>query len=215
MPQYLNGARKKATTIIALSAIYWVIAAGPTFAQPCYEHVLEAERANGIPHGLLLAMALVESGQAGIPQAHALSVGGRSIFADSAAAAARHFRDRRGHLRNNVYVGCLQLSLKHHGRNFRPVDRIADPEANTKYAATYLVRHYEDLGNWTKAVARYNGGSRKQQRAYVCKIWNALVNLDRKSAGVLDGSNCATRPIAVAPRTRRALSDVQLAETRP
>lgn len=184
-------------------------------ATTCHNEVLIAEQANNIPQGLLLAMALVESGRGGMPHAHALSVGGRAIYAKSAKDAERYFRDRSGRLKRNVFVGCLQLSLKYHGQHFRPLHRIAEPDFNVAYAARYLARHYQTYGNWTKAVQRYQGGSARQRRAYVCKVWNALNALGRGGAHILDASNCRRRTVAVAPPTRRALRNMQVAEAIP
>ena len=70
--------------------------------------------------------------------------------------------------------------------SFRPVERILDPAANVWYAARLLKRLRADSGSWNAAVARYNGGSRSQQRDYTCKIYQHLESLDKNSASLLE-----------------------------
>lgn len=203
--------RSVALRALRIIAAVILLTCGTAAAETCHEDVLKAERQNDIPKGLLLAMAIIESGRGGAPQAYALNVGGRQVIARSSQDAARYFRTAGGRYGSNIYVGCLQLSLKYHHRAFSPVHQIADPGHNTDYAAKYLLRHYRMTGNWTSAVGRYNGGSRRQQRAYVCKVWNHLSALDRRSASVLDASYCSAKAAAVAPRMRRALEESQVA----
>ncbi|EWY38787.1 lytic transglycosylase [Skermanella stibiiresistens SB22] len=186
---------------------------GTARADSCTGHVLEAEQELGIPRGLLLSIALVESGQDGIPQPFAMNLDGKSVYSDTADEAKGHLIDRQGRVRQNATVGCMQLSVQHHRANFRPVERILDPAANVWYAARYLKRLRADSGSWSVAVARYNGGSRSQQRDYTCKIHQNLESLDRNSAALLDGARCARQgDPAIAPETRRAFRRAQVAD---
>jgi len=181
----------------------------------CQSHVLETEQKLDIPRGLLLSIALVESGYNGEALPYTLTSGSHTRFARSESDAAQQLRDGRGRLRSNLFVGCMQLSLRHHSAHFKPVEKIVDPKANVWYAGNYLVRLHGERGNWATAVARYNGGSRRQSAAYVCKVWSRLVQLDRDSAQTLRPSGCANSSIRtadVAPRTRRAFHEAQVAE---
>ncbi|MBI1206075.1 MAG: transglycosylase SLT domain-containing protein [Azospirillum sp.] len=178
----------------------------------CHAHVLETERKLNIPNGLLLSIALVESGYDGEPYPFTLTFGSRTRYVESANAAAKQLRDSKGRLRNNLFVGCMQLSLRHHSSHFRPVEKIIDPQANVWYAGGYLVRLHGQVGSWGRAVARYNGGSHRQSLTYVCKVWNNLVQLDAGSAKLLRADGCSQRHnVEIAPRTRRAFNQAQVA----
>jgi hypothetical protein len=192
-----------------MSAI--AFAGTPAAAQEsCVDNAVEVERKLNIPSGLLVAISLVESGMAGAPNPFAMSVEGRPIYASSSSDAARHLRDKKGKLRNNVYVGCMQLSLAAHRTSFAPIERIADPRENVLYAGRLLVRLHGEQGSWKTAVARYNGGSLRQAQNYVCKIWQHLTELDAPSAKLLESPRCDTsNPVSVAPRTRRTFEKAQ------
>jgi hypothetical protein len=195
----------------AMAAAMWFIPSGIAQAASCTEHVLEAEQELSIPRGLLLSIALVESGQGGSPQPFAMNLDGKTVYSDSASEAKAHLLDKDGRVRQKATVGCMQLSVQHHRANFRPVERILDPSANVWYAARYLKRLRADSGSWSVAVARYNGGSRSQQRDYTCKIYQHLESLDRNSASLLEGNRCAEGDPAIAPETRRAFRRAQVA----
>jgi hypothetical protein len=195
----------------AVAAAMWLIPPGTAQAASCTEHVLEAEQELNIPRGLLLSIALVESGQDGSPQPFAMNLDGKTVYSDSASEAKAHLLDKQGRVRQNATVGCMQLSVQHHRANFRPVERILDPSANVWYAARYLKRLRADSGSWSVAVARYNGGSRSQQRQYTCKIYQHLESLDKTSASLLEGTRCAQGDPAIAPETRRAFRRAQVA----
>jgi hypothetical protein len=195
----------------AAAATMWFIPLSTAQAESCTEHVLEAEQELSIPRGLLLSIALVESGQDGSPQPFAMNLDGKSVYSDSASEAKAHLLDKQGRVRQNATVGCMQLSVQHHRANFRPVERILDPSANVWYAARYLKRLRAESGSWSVAVARYNGGSRSQQREYTCKIYQHLESLDRNSASLLAGNRCAEGDPAIAPETRRAFRRAQVA----
>jgi len=185
----------------------------PALAQDsCVTSAVEVERKLNIPSGLLVAIALVESGQDGVPHPFAMSVNGRPVMARSAQDAARHLKDRQGQIRSNVYVGCMQLSLSHHRGQFSPVERIADPRENVAYAGRLLLRLHGEEGNWKSAVARYNGASMRRAQAYVCKVWQHLSELDGSSAKLLESSKCDdSDPPSIAPKTRRVFRNSQVA----
>lgn len=181
------------------------------FAQEsCVTHAIEAEKKFNIPSGLLLAIALVESGQDGSPHPFAMSVNGRAVFARDTRDAARHLKDRSGEVRGNVYVGCMQLSLSVHRGQFQPVERIVEPRENVLYAGRLLLRLHGEEGSWKSAVARYNGASTKRAQHYVCNVWSHLKELDPTSAKLLESSRCTDGDTPnIAPGTRRTFQKSQ------
>lgn len=211
--------RRVRKTLGGLTALALGMALAPLDSTPasaaqdsCVSHAVEAERELNIPAGLLVSIALVESGMGGTPQPYALSVGGRSVFADDGAEAARHLRDSKGRLRDNVYVGCMQISLKAHRSKFSPLERIVDPRDNVWFAGRLLVRLHGEFGSWRSAVARYNGAPLRKAEAYVCKVWHNLQALDATSARLLESAACdADTAPAIAPKTRRTFHSSQVA----
>jgi len=188
----------------------------PLFATPvlaqenCVTHAVEAERKFNIPPGLLVAIALVESGQDGSPHPFAMSVQGRPVFARNAKEAARYLRDGKGQLKQNVYVGCMQLSLASHRGQFQPLENIVEPRENVHYAGRLLLRLHGEEGSWKTAVARYNGGTTRRAQAYICKIWQHLSELDAKSAKLLESPRCGDgETVTIAPNTRRTFRNAQ------
>lgn len=180
----------------------------------CTDYVLEAEQKLNIPKGMLLGIALAESGGSGEPRSFLLNVRGRTIASATERDAARHLRDPKGRLRDRVYAGCMQLSVHHHQSAFNPVEKIVNPSANVLYAAQYLKRLHREVGSWAGAVGRYNGGSRNQMQAYQCKVWQLVSQLDKGSARLMESSSCRPTEVAgIAPKTRRAFQQSQVAST--
>ena len=184
----------------------------PASPMSCTDHAIEAERQYQLPPGLLLAVSLVETGMGGKPRPLAINDDGRPVVPETLDEARRHLRDPAGRLKTGLFVGCMQLSVTWHAQNFKPVDRIVEPRENVFYAARYLKRLRAEMGSWTKAIGRYQGGSRSQRLAYICKIHENLAELEPRSAELIDAAHCdrQARP-AIAPETRRKFRDRQVA----
>ena len=194
--------------LLPLLLLLSLIVLAPAARAGCLEHLGPAEKQNGIPRGLLMAIALVESGSGGNPTPYALNINGRAIMAKTAADAAKYLRDPQGRLRTSATAGCMQLSVSHHKNAFRPVEKIMEPKENVYYAARYLARLRTETGSWAGAVARYNGGTGKLGKLYQCKVQRALVGLGADSVKLIDGTNCSqTKVPHIAPNTRRAFEE--------
>lgn len=198
--------------VLAGSASAW--AAG----DDCQVQAAAVEKQLNIPKGLLLAISLVESGKGGAPQPYALSLNSRAVAARSPGEVASRLRAAGGGgVVRNAYVGCMQISVRHHRTAFGSLDKMADPKANVLYAGRMLAKFHKDTGSWSKAVIRFNGAaSHRQAVAYVCKVWNHLSSLDTDSARTLEQPGCgAMHPPAISPRTRRTYHDAQVALAGP
>ncbi len=126
----------------------------------CLEAARDAERRHGLPEGLLVAIALNESGL----HAHAMNIGGRAYYPESREAAQRMLRSARG----SVMAGCVQVNARVHARGGQvwPLD----PERATNWAAGYLRQHYDTYGDWGMAVVRWHGGSARSLTRLVCRV---------------------------------------------
>lgn len=199
--------------VLSLVLVLAVAGGARAAGDECQVHAAAVEKQFNIPKGLLLAISLVETGNAGSPQPYALSINRRTVAAKSAADVARHLRTANGGVARNAFVGCMQISVRYHRSAFGSVDKMADPKANVLYAGRMLAGFYRSTGSWSKAVMRFNGaGSHRQAVAYVCKVWNHLSALDAAGAKILEQPGCGDmRPATISLRTRRTYHDAQVA----
>lgn len=139
-----------------------------------------AERAYGLPDGLLVAIGRVESGRwddkAGrvIAWPWVIDVEGEGRFFDDADQAIRSVRRALANGRRSVDVGCFQINLAWHPNAFVSLDQAFDPTANANYAASFLASIYARLGSWPDSVAAYHSSTPDLARAYrdrVMALW--------------------------------------------
>ncbi|HIJ61464.1 MAG TPA: transglycosylase SLT domain-containing protein [Rhodospirillaceae bacterium] len=140
----------------------------------CLTFIRQAEGYYRIPHGLLEAIALTESGQSGRPYPWSLNIAGQPVFAPSYEAAARRLRAADGSPRRDVAVGCMQIHMRFHLTQFGDPEWALLPRYNVWYAARYLDTLYRSFGNWETAVAHYNASDPPAQRRYLCQVASHL-----------------------------------------
>lgn len=152
---------------------------GPAQAAPDCEALAErAALAEGIPQGLMAAVARVESGHSVQGALRAwpwtLNAGGEGSYHATADAALQHFASLRATGRDNIDIGCMQLNWRWHGAAFPDAAAMLDPEANTRYAARFLRQLHDEAGSWTAAVALYHSRDPVRGEAYAAKVAAAL-----------------------------------------
>ena len=126
----------------------------------CLDAARDAEREHGLPEGLLVGIALNESGL----HAHALNIGGRAYYPDTKQEAMRLIRAAG----NRAMVGCVQVNALVHARGGE--DWPLDPYKATEWAANYLRQHYETYGDWSMALVRWHGGTPGMTTRLVCRV---------------------------------------------
>jgi len=142
----------------------------------CLPELAAAEAKHHLPPGLLLSMALVESGRrdpvTGLvaPWPWTIQVEGHGHYYDSSADAAREAMTFLQGGNGYVDVGCLQVDLFHHPSAFRSLEEAFNPSANIDYAAKYLAGLAQSRGSWLEAVAAYNAGDPSDGIAYLAKV---------------------------------------------
>lgn len=131
----------------------------------------------GVPLGLLYAIALTETGSGGELNPHALNIEGVSYFAKSTTDALTAFHEARNANKTLIDLGCMQINYHYHHEKFSRVSDMLDPQQNVKYAAKLLKTLKTRHGTWTEAVARYHAGPKNKgaQHRYVCKVLKNLV----------------------------------------
>jgi soluble lytic murein transglycosylase-like protein len=177
---------------------------GVAVAGDCAVLAKQAERDYDIPSGLVQAIAQVESGH----NPWAVAVGTKMMVKDDKDHAMRVVRTRPA---KGIYVGCMQLSVKHHEWAFDNKLDMLDPARNVDYGAQLLVELQEATGNWSKAVQRYQGGSPEQRQRYACKIAVKLRGIDPKSPALAELPRCGDKaPAKPAAASVSPVEDVPL-----
>lgn len=165
----------------------------------CLAAARRAERVHGLPSGLMVAIALSESGL----HAHALNIGGRSHFPEDYAAARALLLGGRG---GSVMAGCVQVNARVHARGS---DWPLDAERAADWAGGLLRRWYLETGSWTTALARWHGGSPASTRRVLCRVRAKLEVTAPGGAGeILNAPFCAETEIARVRRNGAALLEV-------
>lgn len=185
------------------------LAAGAATAAPDCEALAErAAAAEGIPVGLMAAVARVESGRGdgnGGRRAWpwTLNAGGEGSFHATEKAALQRLQALLATGTTNVDLGCMQLNWRWHGGAFPDAATMMDPVANTRYAARFLRRLRDESGSWAAAVALYHSRDPGRGTAYAGRV---AAEMDRGPPNVAATADAVApgRP-DVAPRLRGLL----------
>nr|WP_282572120.1 transglycosylase SLT domain-containing protein [Roseomonas acroporae] len=181
--------------------------AGPAMAtdnprSACLNAARAAEREYDLPHGLLVAVALAESGL----HAYALNLGGRTHVPASFAEARRLLQNNRG---RSAMIGCVQVNAAAHARGGQ--DWPLDPVVATEWAARTLRFRYEQTGDWGQALHIWQTGRNGGQGATpgICRV-RAKLDVVAPNSDLFSDRNCGGMQTARIRRSGRAL--LELAE---
>ncbi len=167
----------------------------------CLAAARRAEGVHGLPEGLMVAIALSESGL----HAYALNIGGRAHFPED-GATARALLARAGG--RSVMAGCVQVNARVHARGS---DWPLDAERAADWAGGLLRRWYRETGSWTTALARWHGGSPASTRRVLCRV-RAKLEVTAPGSDVLGNPGCSGTEIARVRRSGATL--LEIAEAR-
>jgi hypothetical protein len=171
-------------------------AASPRSA--CLLAARRAEQVHGLPRGLLVAIALSESGL----HAHALSIGGRAHYPQD-LAAARHLLAQTP-AESTVMAGCVQVNARVHARGS---DWPLDPVRSTDWAGGILRRWYMETGTWDQAIRRWHGGSAASTRRVMCRV-RAKLEVTAPGSDLLQAMPCRESETRQAKQNGMALLEV-------
>jgi tetratricopeptide (TPR) repeat protein len=167
----------------------------------CLPEIAKAEMRYGLPEGLLVAIALAESGRRDpatgtvAPWPWTINSHGDGEYfetMDAAAARAGELLTTNGD--GLVDVGCMQVDLYHHPHAFQTLLAAFDPETNVDYAARFLVDLKDRNGGWISAVAAYNAGDPTLGADYVARVLYYWKGLGTRAAMALGPSVNGARP---------------------
>ena len=170
------GARWFATLALAVVTCAGAAAAGPVDGL-CAALARQVERAEGIPPGLVEAVALAESGRwladegTTRPWPWTITAGSDSFFLPSKPEALRKVHELQTQGRSNIDVGCMQINLGYHGDAFASVAEALEPAANVAYGAQFLKRLREETRSWARATAHYHSRHPERGQAYREKVY--------------------------------------------
>lgn len=158
----------------------------------CRMAIEVAEINNKIPRELLQAVALNESGKWNekekslIAWPWTLTVEGTGHYYDSYAQARSALAKFKKKGITNIDVGCLQINLAYHGKNFNSLDEVLNPINNVAYGASFITHLREREHSWTRAVKFYHSANRMYHEPYrkkVIKTWQELRQAKMKASG--------------------------------
>ena len=165
----------------------WLLAPSPIEAAShdgmlCTDAIGSAERRHGLPEGLLLAVALTETGRhvdrALTPWPWSINAGGEGVWFDERRAAIDHARRLRAGGVESIDVGCMQVNLMWHEAAFDSLEVAFEPRANVEYAARHIAGLRAKSRDWLEAAGRYHSWDDARARAYLERLranWAAVL----------------------------------------
>lgn len=134
----------------------------------CQAIIKHFENEYRIPKNLLAAVATVESRN----KPWSVNARGRSHVFPTKNEAVSFIEKQKLRGTKNIYVGCMQICLKSHGKRFQTIDHALTPYNNIRYAAKLLRSLFDRFGSWESALMHYNASSRKvSYKNRVLAIW--------------------------------------------
>jgi hypothetical protein len=157
------------------------VRASPQAGALCIAAIRTAERAYRLPPGLLMALALTETGRTvdGVPTPWPWSINaaGDGVWFESRQAALDHVRRLQGNGVRSIDVGCMQINLMWHESAFANLDVAFDPAANVDYAARHIKGLRARSRDWLEAAGRYHSWNEERSQAYLERLrtnWHAV-----------------------------------------
>ncbi len=153
-----------------------------TTAALCDRAAQRAALAEGVPLDVLKAIARVETGRTldGVLEPWPWTVnreGQGYWFASEVEAKSYVFEIFKSGVRS-FDVGCFQINYRWHGKAFRSIDAMFDPDENATYAARFLAQLYAELGSWPAAAGAYHSRTQHLAASYSDRFQTVLAQLD-------------------------------------
>jgi hypothetical protein len=163
---------KNLKNITVLNVIFYLICfSQQIFANECTNAIQSVSKQNKIPHDILTAVALTETGtmQKGrlAPYPWAINVAGKGFLFSTKQKAIDAVKSYLAQGKTSIDIGCMQLNWYWHKDKFNhSVEKAFDPITNITVGANYIQEHYATYKNWDRAVGRYHSGTEKFAKAY-------------------------------------------------
>lgn len=150
-------------------------------AHICLQATQTMEKNYNIKKHLLTTIASVESGRWNekTQQKQAwpwtINAQGKGYFFNTKAEAVHKAKELQAQGIKSFDVGCMQVNMLYHGKEFKSIEEAFDPMRNVEYAAKFLTNLYENNNHdWLKAAMSYHSTSPKKAQRYRKKIVEAF-----------------------------------------
>lgn len=195
-------------------------------ANTCITAIAQQERRKAIPHGLLQAISLAESGRwfedTGAAKGEIIAwpwtvtTGGKGHFLPNRVDAIAFVQALQANGVENIDVGCMQINLKYHPDAFSSIKQAFDAHANAAYAADFLKTRHAVSNSWLQAAGDYHSTTPKLNQSYrakVSKLWKQTKQTDFMTAStditapksvIIQPDPGATQRLNKAFKTRRS-----------
>ncbi len=153
-------------------------------SENCFFYTEKYGKKFNLPDKLLTSISLVESGTKKndkfVSWPWTLNVSGKSKFFENKNDALV-FLKKNFDKHKNIDVGCMQISLKYHFKEFKNLDSVLDPEKNVKYAAKFLKSLFVKHRKWNEAISRYHSSKPKKKAVYLAKVKSYWAEVRQKN----------------------------------
>lgn len=161
-------------------------ASGVETAALCDRAAQRAAQAEGVPLDVLRAIARVETGRTMggrlEPWPWTVNREGKGYWFASAVEAKAYVFDIFKSGERSFDVGCFQINYRWHGKAFRSIDAMFDPDKNATYAARFLNELHAELGSWTAAAGAYHSRTQPLATSYTDRFRTVLAQLSESTA---------------------------------
>lgn len=184
------------------------IVANAELAPDCEAMAARIGATEGLPEGLLPAIARIESGRRLGRTVRAwpwtLNHDGKGLYFETRSEALDYLRQTVAEGPRNIDVGCMQINYYWHSTKFPSVEVMIDPETNIRYAVRFLKELYARKGSWEAAIKHYHSTDPDRGARYHRAFETARVAIDpdlARHGGVMSASGTATLGKGNAMRT--------------
>ncbi|MES0826709.1 lytic transglycosylase domain-containing protein [Ruegeria sp. SCP11] len=149
----------------------------------CDNAARRAALSEDVPLDVLRAIARVETGRINDgrlePWPWTINVEGQGFWFKSEYEAKTYVFNIFKAGKRGFDIGCFQINYRWHGKAFRSIDAMFDPDENATYAARFLKKLYAELGSWPAAVGAYHSRTPSMANAYSGRFQTVLAQLDQ------------------------------------
>jgi hypothetical protein len=200
-------------------------------ASVCDGAAQRAARETGVPVQILRAITRTETGRTldGTfgPWPWTVNHAGRGLWFEQRAEALGYITAAQRDGARNFDVGCFQINYHWHGDAFTSLVEMLDPDRNARYAAHFLTRLRDELGDWERAVGAFHSRTPEFAARYMTRYRqiHAALSPPSSSEQVARQPHRAPQGLDVRPRaplffateteTRNAASLFRSAPARP
>ncbi len=176
----------------------------------CDAAALRASRETGVPIDVMRAISLTETGRNGdsgfLPWPWTVNMEGVGKWFDDLQTAQKYVDQNFERGARSFDIGCFQINYRWHGQAFSSIEEMFEPDANAQYAAEFLQRLYNELGDWTKAAGAYHSRTPKYANRYKARfnrIRSRLTDLPDVQIAEVQAPKPAPQVIEVISRINR------------